>query len=230
MKNLAIIITAAVAIGSACADPAANKPKATTANTVANSTANSASSPIPDLTSASANVLAAYKPAGTVYAITPDNAKIEFTGSKVTGKHDGGFKTFNGVIDVIGSKVETSKVVFEVQMESVYTDSDGLTTHLKTPDFFDTAKYPVASFVSTSIVPSADKGANGFNVTGELNMRGTKKTVTFPATITIGDPAVSVDADFSVNRKDFGIAYAGKADDLIRDDVVIKLSIKASKK
>ena len=61
-------------------------------------------------------------------------------------------------------------------------------------------------------------------------MRGMKKTITFPATITIGDPNVNVEADFSVNRKDFGMAYAGKADDLIRDDVVIKLSIKAGKK
>jgi hypothetical protein len=36
----------------------------------------------------------------------------------------------------------------------------------------------------------------------------------------------AVDAEFAINRKDFGIVYAGKADDLIRDGVVIKLSLK----
>jgi hypothetical protein len=36
----------------------------------------------------------------------------------------------------------------------------------------------------------------------------------------------TVEAEFSINRKDFGIVYAGKADDLIRDGVVIKLTIK----
>ena len=43
-----------------------------------------------------------------------------------------------------------------------------------------------------------------------------------------GDQA-SVDAEFAINRRDFGLNYAGKPNDLIRDDVVIKLTIKATK-
>jgi polyisoprenoid-binding protein YceI len=39
----------------------------------------------------------------------------------------------------------------------------------------------------------------------------------------------TVDSTFSINRKDFGINYAGQADNLIRDDVVLKLTIRASK-
>jgi hypothetical protein len=38
-----------------------------------------------------------------------------------------------------------------------------------------------------------------------------------------------VASEFAINRKDFGIVYAGKADDLIRDEVVLKLSVKASR-
>ena len=64
-------------------------------------------------------------------------------------------------------------------------------------------------------------------VTGELDMRGVKKEITFPATITLTPENVAVKSEFSVNRKNFGIAYAGKADDLIRDDVLIQLDIKA---
>jgi len=41
---------------------------------------------------------------------------------------------------------------------------------------------------------------------------------------------VAVDAEFSINRKDFGIVYAGKTDDLIRDDVVIRFNLKSPKK
>jgi hypothetical protein len=40
----------------------------------------------------------------------------------------------------------------------------------------------------------------------------------------------SVDAEFAINRKDFGLVYAGKPDDLIREDVVIKLTIRSQKK
>jgi polyisoprenoid-binding protein YceI len=115
-------------------------------------------------------------------------------------------------------------------MNSVFTDADGLTDHLKTADFFDVAKYPKASFVSTKIVPDTAKGANNYTVTGDLELHGTKKAVTFPATITVNDSEVGVKSEFAINRKDFGIIYAGKTDDLIRDDVVLRLDLKAPRK
>jgi len=57
-----------------------------------------------------------------------------------------------------------------------------------------------------------------------------KKSISFPATIQVSPDSVSANAEFSINRKDFGINYPGKADDLIRDGVVIKLTIKAPRK
>jgi polyisoprenoid-binding protein YceI len=67
-------------------------------------------------------------------------------------------------------------------------------------------------------------------VVGDLELRGVRKSVTFPATIVVTPADVSVNSEFSINRKDFGIVYAGKADDLIRDDVVIKLDLKTPRK
>ena len=112
----------------------------------------------------------------------------------------------------------------------VYTDSDGLTDHLKTGDFFEVAKYPKASFKSTAIAVDTAKGADAYSVTGLFEIRGVSKSITFPATIKVGDADVAVNAEFSINRKDFGIVYAGKVDELIRDDVVIKLTLKAPRK
>jgi hypothetical protein len=54
------------------------------------------------------------------------------------------------------------------------------------------------------------------------------KSITFPATIRVTPGAVSVDAEFAINRKDFGLLYPGKADDLIRDDVLVKLAVRAA--
>ena len=101
---------------------------------------------------------------------------------------------------------------------------------LQSGDFFDVKKFPKASFGSTSIVPDTAKGANAYTVTGDLELRGARKSVTFPATIVVSTSDVTVNSEFSINRKDFGIVYAGKADDLIRDDVVIKLDLKAPRK
>ncbi len=225
MKKLLFLILALTAFTAACEDPAANKPKATTTN----STTNSATNTLPN--AAPANVVAETKPAtGNGLPLTPENSKVEFTGSKVTGKHDGGFKQFSGSIDLVNNKPEESKVFVEIDINSIYSDDEKLTGHLKSADFFDVEKFPKASFTSTKIVADTAKGANNYTVTGDFDLHGTKKSVTFPATITVGDADVAVKSEFSINRKDFGIVYAGKTDDLIRDDVVIRLDLKAPRK
>ena len=196
---------------TACENPADNKAKAVTAESNSPTTT-------------------ARQTKGENLPITPDNSKIEFAGSKVTGKHDGGFKQFSGNIDLVASKAEESQVAIDIVMNSVYTDADGLTKHLQTGDFFEVEKYPKATFVSTKIDPDTAKGADNYTVTGDLEMRGQKKSVTFPAKITVNANEVAVNSEFSINRKDFGIVYAGKADDLIRDEVVIKLDLQSPRK
>ena len=199
------ILLAALTFG--CADPAANKPAASVANAA------------PEATSSN--------PAGAEkLAIAPENSKVEFVAAKVTRSHNGSFKQFTGSIDLVPNKLEDSRVTIDIMTDSVETDDEGLTKHLKTPDFFDVAKYPKATFTSTRIEP-ANAGGATHNITGNFELHGVKKSVTFPATIQLAPDSVTVNAEFSINRKDFGLVYAGKADDLIRDGVVIKLSVRA---
>jgi polyisoprenoid-binding protein YceI len=199
-----VILIALLTYG--CANPAANKPKATVANAE------------PEKTST--------KPAdGEVLTISAQNSKVEFVAAKVTRSHNGSFKQFGGAINLVGNSVQDSQVTIDIETASVVTDEDDLTKHLKTPDFFDVAKYPKATFTSTKIEPSSAGGAT-HNVTGNFELHGIKKSITFPAIIQVVPDSVSVDADFAINRKDFGLLYPGKADDLIRDGVVIKLTLK----
>ena len=156
------------------------------------------------------------------YTISPDST-ISFIGSKVSGSHDGGFKTFDGTIAVAGGKiVPPSKVT--IQTDSLWSDSGRLTGHLKGPDFFDTAGIPTAEFAFTSIKDTS----NGSEITGNLTLHGVTKSITFNSQVTVSDSEVSLKAEFDIMRFDFGIVYKGKADDLIRDEVVIKLDIKAT--
>jgi polyisoprenoid-binding protein YceI len=151
---------------------------------------------------------------------------VGFVGSKVTGKHEGKFEKVSGTVTLAAGKLEGGKITVEVDLASVKTDQDKLDGHLKSPDFFDVAKFPKATFTSTEIKATDVKGAS-HTITGELDLHGEKKTISFPALITVSPDAVSGTAEFSINRKDFKIVYAGKADDLIRDDVVLKLTLKA---
>jgi polyisoprenoid-binding protein YceI len=217
------LMTAAIGLSlfaAACEDPAANKAKATVSEPSANS-ANKANSNASSPNKAQLS---------EELAINGENSKVEFTGSKVTGKHDGGFKSLSGKIDLVNGKPEESSVEVEIDTTSVYSDDESLTKHLTSRDFFEVEKFPKASFKSTSIVADASKGADAYTVTGDFDLHGVSKSVTFPATIRAGAESVDVNAEFSINRKDFGIVYTGTADDLIRDDVVIRLNLKAPRK
>ena len=76
--------------------------------------------------------------------------------------------------------------------------------------------------------PGGEKGAT-HTITGNLTLHGVTKSITFPATIAVSPEAITVDGTFSINRKDFGINYAGAADNLIRDEVVLTLKVRAVK-
>ena len=198
------ILMIIVGLAHGCSDPSANKQKATVANAQ-----QEASTP---------------KTSGAErLAITPENSKVEFVASKVTRSHNGSFKQFSGQIDLDPNSTPNSRVTIDIDTSSVVADDDQLTGHLKTPDFFDVAKFPKATFVSTRIEPAG--GADTYNVTGNFELHGVKKSISFPATIKVTPDNANVTAEFSINRKDFGIIYAGKADDLIRDGVVIKLNL-----
>ena len=204
--GIAITILTGLMFVTACSDPAADQPRATTGAA----------------TQASPRSLA-----GTKFVITPQNSKIEFVGSKVTGSHNGSFQKFSGEIDYADTP-ETSRVSITIDADSITTDDPKLTEHLKTADFFDVAKFPQATFTSTEIKRSAEGGGT-HTITGNLTLHGVTKSVTFPATIDVTSNLVSVDSNFSINRKDFEINYAGARDNLIRDGVVLKLTIRAAK-
>jgi polyisoprenoid-binding protein YceI len=215
MPKIALVAFSLTLFLIACEDPSANKTKATTSepSTVSSNT--------------SKTILAA---STTSLPITPENSKIEFTGSKVTGSHDGGFTKFSGAINLVGEKPENSNVWVEIETASIYANVDDLTKHLKTPDFFDVEKFPKATFISTKIVQNQSAGADSYQVTGDFDLHGVKKSISFPATINVNADDVTVKSEFSINRKDFGLVYPGKPDDLIRDGVVIRLDLKAPRK
>ena len=154
-----------------------------------------------------------------------NSSTIEFTGSKVTGSRSGGFKKFSGHFYM--SEVDDAPAAgeFTIQMDSIWSDNEKLTRHLKDKDFFDVQQYPSSTFKLTKAIKT---GENAYDISGNLTMHGTEKNITFPViTVRNGDEG-SFKAEFDINRKDFGIIYAGKTDDLIRDEVIIRLDFKVT--
>ena len=162
------------------------------------------------------------------YTFSNDGSQVAFVGAKITGKHDGSFGAFKGTASVPDGDLTKAQVKVEIDTASVTTDAEKLTGHLKSGDFFDVAKFPKATFTTTSIKAGGDKGAT-HTVTGNLDLHGVTKSITFPATIKVVGDGLEVDAEFAINRKDFQLVYPGKPDDLIKDDVLLKLKVRGKK-
>ena len=123
----------------------------------------------------------------TKLAFAPPESQVAFTGAKVTGKHDGSFGSFNGTIQLVDGNPEKSTVSVDIDMATLSADNEKLTGHLKSPDLFDVAKFPKAHFVSTAIKPGGEKGAT-HTVTGNLELHGVTKSISFPATSSNASP------------------------------------------
>lgn len=160
---------------------------------------------------------------GTKYVFTPAS-EVNFIGSKVTGSHSGSFKTFSGYFTLENQAPVGNDHKVVIDMNSTVSDDEKLTAHLKSADFFDVEKYPEATFDVTAFNKESD---TSYTVSGNFTLHGETKNISFPATVSQSGDLVNIGAKFNINRKDFGIVYAGMADDLIRDEVVIELKLEA---
>lgn len=158
------------------------------------------------------------------YNIDPATSSVDWVGAKVTLAHDGGFEKFAGTLDVTDGNL--SKVVVDIETPSIFSDDEKLTGHLMSPDFFNVETYPTARFEASTFEPYDSVGVTHM-VTGNLTMLDQTKSIRFPANITVGENEVRATADFIIDRTNWGIVYPGMQDDLIRNDVRIKLDVNA---
>lgn len=162
--------------------------------------------------------------------VVPVTGTIGFTGAKITKSHDGSFSGWTGEAALKDNAIV--RVKFAVRVDTVDVGIAKLNDHLKSPDFFDAAQFPEATFTSTAITPGAppDSKLSGatHTVAGDLTLRGVTKSVRFPAVLGTAPAGATGKTEFVINRKDFKIEYPGKPDDLIADDVVIRVDFAAA--
>jgi polyisoprenoid-binding protein YceI len=169
-------------------------------------------------------VAAEEKAKATTLAVDPSSSTIKALGAKVTATHPIDFKQFEGKLMVDGGKLKG--VDFTVDMASLESDDPRLTKHLMNEDFFDVPNHPTATFVSTKITPGeGDK----VEIEGNMTIRGTSKSITFPATVSHAGDMLKAQAEFALDRQDFKVTYPGKPDDLIQDKVVMNIELVAKK-
>ena len=171
------------------------------------------------------------------YAIDPQHSQVDF-GIKhmaISTVH-GRFAIKDGTVDLDPANVAGSSVMATIDVASVDTGEAQRDGHLRSPDFFDTAKFPTATFKSTKITKTGD----GYDVIGDLDLHG----VTKPVTLHMEAPSkgqIAMDkkehrgftATTTIHRQDFGLNWNGtlkSGDSMLGDDVKMEFDIEATQK
>lgn len=101
-----------------------------------------------------------------------------------------------------------------------------LENHLKSEDFFDVKKYPTVFFKINSVKKKI--GKYNSQITGNLTIKNITKSISFPANVVVKGNAVEVtSAQFTFNRKDFGLNYDVFEDMIIKNDVEMNINFTA---
>ena len=161
---------------------------------------------------------------------------VNWKGSKPTGEHFGTVKVKSGHFTYQDKKIVEGE--FEIDMNSIInldlpSDSESnakLVNHLKSDDFFDASKYPVAIFKLHSTEPKGDK----ILCTGNLTIKGITHPVAFLATVAQKGKTLSLKSEtFTIDRSKWNIKFKSKSffsdlgDKFIDDDIELSVDVLA---
>jgi polyisoprenoid-binding protein YceI len=175
-------------------------------------------------------------PARETWVADKPHSSTEFKIRHLMSKVSGRFRDFNAVMHIDRAEPARSSVEFTIQSASIDTGEASRDEHLRSPDFFESAKYPTISFKSEKVTA---KSPTSFAVTGDLTMHGVTKKVTLPVTFNgFGRDARGTErAGFSietvVDRKDYGITWNRILDEggvLLGDEVQVIIELQMVKK
>jgi polyisoprenoid-binding protein YceI len=172
----------------------------------------------------------------TKWGLDPMHSEISFkVKHMMIANVSGGFTKFNVEATTEGNDFTKAKVNFTADVNSITTHNEQRDGHLKSPDFFDTAKYPEVKFESTSINKKSD---DEFTMNGNLTVKDVTKPVSLHVNFGgIGkDPYGNTKAGFTVegkiNRKDFGLTWNAALETggmLVGEEIKIQSEIQLAK-
>ena len=165
--------------------------------------------------------------ATAAYEIDGRHTQVHFTWSHFgVSNLSGRFDEVKGTFAFDPANPAASSINVTIPIDSVSTGVAKLDTHLESPDFFDAAQFPEATFASTKVTAA---GEGKWKVEGNLTLHGVTKPVVLDVTVNyIGPhpmskaPVAGFDATTTIKRSDFGISYLLPG---VPDDIHIRISM-----
>lgn len=142
----------------------------------------------------------------------------------------------SGTVDYDGKTVESIKADVSIDIKSINTGVEGRDNDLRSPNFFDVATYPTATFKSKRVEAA---GSGHFRLIGDLTMHGVTKEVALdvegpsaPLKSPNGALRIGASASTKINRRDFGLNYNRlvEAAAVVGDDIQVTIDIELTKR
>jgi polyisoprenoid-binding protein YceI len=173
--------------------------------------------------------------APSTWNVDPSHSQVGFSVRHlVISNVRGEFSRYQGKIVLDDADVTRSTVEARIDADSIDTKVADRDAHLRSPDFFDVAKYPAITFRSTKVTKA---GEGALKVAGDLTLHGVTKPVVLDVSTTpevkgmMGETRRGFSATTKISRKEFGLAWnklveAGPA---VGDEVAIALDLEVVK-
>jgi polyisoprenoid-binding protein YceI len=146
-----------------------------------------------------------------------DKYSVAFAGTDAEGI----FKELKGTVQFDEANLSTSSASFTIPVNSINTGNGTKNKHAVSDKWFDADTYPNIKFVSKNF----SKTASGYQVTGTMEIHGTKKEVTIPFTFTDN----TFKSNFSVKRMDYGVGTMNGMSKKVSDEIKLTVSIPVTK-
>jgi polyisoprenoid-binding protein YceI len=175
---------------------------------------------------------------GSTWQIDPDHSSFQFKIRHLTVSNvKGDFGKAKGVVTLDEQDVSSLRVELTIDAASISTSHAKRDEHLRSPDFFDVAKYPTITFISKKVTKT---DANRLRVLGDLTLRGVTREVSVDVegpTPEVKDPwggaRRGAMGSARINRKDFGFTWSKVLDSgglVVGDEVDIYLEVELVRK
>ena len=156
--------------------------------------------------------------------LVPAQSEINFTVKQMGVPLDGRFSKFDAQLAFDSKKPEAGKIDFSIDLGSAVVGDADTTKELKKPEWFNQAKFPAATFSSTTIKAT---GPGKLEVAGTLSIKGNAKPIVVPVTLTPGPSGLTTaQGSFTLKRVDFKIGEGDWTDvSIVANDVTVKFKL-----
>jgi len=162
-------------------------------------------------------------PVAAEQRLVPAQSEIAFTSRQMGVSVQGRFRIFEAQIVFDPQQPEAGRIALRVDLASAAIGTAETEAELAKPGWFDTRRYPQATFTSATVRPA---GPGRFEVIGKLTLKGSSRDLVVPVALQRAGELTLASGSFPIRRLDFRIGDGDWSDpSLVADEVLVRFKL-----